>query len=63
MSLAGLHVLAALLPSTPQIPPSPPVIFPGDPAHIGVSAGALFSGRGGVRRRVRPGSVVHSSGG
>ena len=62
MSLAGLHVLPALLLlSTPPIPPSPPVMFRGDPAHTGVSAGALFSGQGGVRWRVRTGSAVRSS--
>ena len=49
MSLAGLHVLPLLLLSTPPIPPSPPVMFRGDPAHTGVSAGALFSGQGGYR--------------
>lgn len=63
MSLAGLHVLAALLLSTPHIPPSPPVMFRSDPAHIGVSAEALSSGQGGVRWRVRTGGAVRSSGG
>jgi outer membrane protein assembly factor BamB len=62
MSLAGRHVLPALLLlSTPSIPPSPPVMFRGDPAHTGVSAEALFSGQGGVRWRVRTGGAVRSS--
>jgi hypothetical protein len=36
-------------------------MFRGDPAHTGVSAGALFSGQGGVRWRVRTGGAVRSS--
>src|SRR5512133_3127418 len=62
MSLAGLHVLPVLLLlSTPPIPPSPPVMFRGDPAHTGVMTGALFNGQGGVRWRVRTGGAVRSS--
>ena len=50
MSLAELPLLPGLLfllLSEPPIPPSPPVMFRGDPAHTGVAAGALFNGQGG----------------
>lgn len=64
MSLAGLPLLPGLLfllLSEPPIPPSPPVMFRGDPAHTGVAAGAQFNGQGGVRWRVRTGGAVRSS--
>ena len=65
MSLAGLPLLPGLLfllrLGEPPIPPSPPVMFRGDPAHTGAAAGTLFDGQGGVRWRVRTDGAVRSS--
>jgi hypothetical protein len=36
-------------------------MFRGDPAHTGVTTGAVFNGQGGVRWRFRTGGAVRSS--
>jgi outer membrane protein assembly factor BamB len=60
----GPRVLPAvlfLLGGGASAPPTPPVMFRGDPAHTGVTTTAFFTGQGGVRWRVQTGGAVRSS--
>jgi outer membrane protein assembly factor BamB len=64
MITIGLRTLPAfllLIPGPAETPPTPPVMFRGDPAHTGVTTTAFFGGQGGVRWRVRTGGAVRST--